>query len=75
MMNPIGIIGTGLMGNPIAQRLLPHTDRLTVYNRTRAKTTELETQGAEVAATVAEVFERSNVVILMLTDAAAIAAL
>jgi 3-hydroxyisobutyrate dehydrogenase len=75
MMNPIGIIGTGLMGRPIAQRLLPHTDRLTVYNRTRAKTVELETQGAQVADTVAEVFERSDVVILMLTDAAAITAL
>ncbi len=75
MMNPIGVIGTGLMGAPIAQRLLPHTDRLTVYNRTRAKTTELQTLGAQVVDTVAEVFERSDVVILMLTDAAAIAAL
>jgi 3-hydroxyisobutyrate dehydrogenase len=75
MTNSIGVIGTGLMGAPIAQRLLPHTDRLTVYNRTRAKTAALESQGALVADRVAEVFERSAVVILMLTDAAAIAAL
>jgi 3-hydroxyisobutyrate dehydrogenase len=38
-----------------------------------SKTAPLQALGASVAATVAEVFERSDVVILMLTDAAAIA--
>jgi 3-hydroxyisobutyrate dehydrogenase len=72
MMVNIGVIGTGLMGAPIAQRLLAQTDQLTVYNRTVSKTAPLQALGAQVAATVAEVFERSTVVILMLTDAAAI---
>ncbi len=74
-MANIGVIGTGLMGTPIAQRLLPQTEQLTVYNRTVSKTTSLQALGANVAATVAEVFARSDVVILMLTDAAAIAEL
>jgi 3-hydroxyisobutyrate dehydrogenase len=71
-MVKIGVIGTGLMGAPIAQRLLAQTDRLTVYNRTAAKTAKLQAQGALVAATAAEVFAESDVVILMLSDAAAI---
>jgi 3-hydroxyisobutyrate dehydrogenase len=72
MMTKIGLIGTGLMGTPIAQRLLSQTAQLTVYNRTVSKTAPLQALGADVAATVAEVFERSDVIILMLTDAAAI---
>jgi 3-hydroxyisobutyrate dehydrogenase len=75
MMVNIGVIGTGLMGAPIAQRLIPQTEQLTVYNRTASKTAPLQALGAQVAATVAEVFGRSDVVILMLTDAAAIAEL
>jgi 3-hydroxyisobutyrate dehydrogenase len=71
-MNQIGVIGTGLMGAPIAQRLIPIADRLTIYNRTLAKTTALQAQGAVVAENAAQVFEPSQVVILMLTDAAAI---
>jgi 3-hydroxyisobutyrate dehydrogenase len=74
-MNQIGVIGTGLMGAPIAQRLIPIADRLTVYNRSLAKTAGLQAQGAVVAANAAAVFEQSAIVLLMLTDASAIAQL
>jgi len=41
---------------------------LTVYNRTAAKTAELRGEGAAVANSPAEVAERSEIVITMLTD-------
>jgi 3-hydroxyisobutyrate dehydrogenase len=71
-MTRLGLIGTGLMGAPLAMRLLA-ADPLTVYNRTVAKTTDLAAAGAQVAATAAQVFEQSDVIVLMLTDATAIA--
>ncbi|MBE9029456.1 NAD(P)-dependent oxidoreductase [filamentous cyanobacterium LEGE 11480] len=72
-MANIGVIGTGLMGEPMAMRLLDQADCLTVYNRTTAKTQALQAQGAQVATTPTEVFEQADVIILMLTDANAIA--
>lgn len=71
----IGILGTGLMGAPIAQRFLDAQHAVTVYNRTVSKTTALAAQGATVAADGAALFSRADVVVLMLTDAAAIAEL
>jgi 3-hydroxyisobutyrate dehydrogenase len=62
------------MGTPLATRLLPIAAPLTVYNRTAAKTARLATAGAQVATTPAELFAQSDVVVLMLTDAAAIMA-
>ena len=37
----IAFLGTGLMGHPMAQRLLEHGHRVTVYNRTAAKAADL----------------------------------
>jgi 3-hydroxyisobutyrate dehydrogenase len=70
----IGIIGTGRMGAAIASRLQGLGHAVTVWNRTAAKTKPLAEAGAKVAATPAALASGSEVVISMLTDAAALAA-
>ena len=43
----IGLIGLGLMGTALTERLLEHGYRLTVWNRTREKAAPLIAKGAE----------------------------
>ena len=43
----IGVIGLGLMGTALTERLLEHGYRLAVWNRTREKAAPLLAQGAE----------------------------
>jgi 3-hydroxyisobutyrate dehydrogenase len=47
----IAFLGTGLMGRPMAERLLSSGHLLVVYNRTREKAEPLAAAGAELAAT------------------------
>ncbi|HIK15628.1 MAG TPA: NAD(P)-dependent oxidoreductase [Leptolyngbyaceae cyanobacterium M33_DOE_097] len=68
----IGLIGTGLMGLPMAQRLLGAGFSLTAYNRTAAKLEPLQTAGAAIAPDPLTVLQNSDCTILMLTNAAAI---
>ncbi len=68
----VGFVGLGVMGAPMAQNLLNSGYELTVYNRTAARTDPLVARGAIRAATLAEVAARSDVVALMVTDAAAV---
>ena len=65
---PIGFIGLGLMGEPMARNLLKAGTPLLVWNRTRSRCRSLEDAGAAVAEDVAEVFARCETVILMLLD-------
>jgi 3-hydroxyisobutyrate dehydrogenase len=68
----IGIAGTGRMGAAIATRLLGLGHEVGVWNRTASKTAPLAVAGAQVCATPAELAARSEAVITILTDAAAI---
>ncbi|OOZ42277.1 hydroxyacid dehydrogenase [Solemya pervernicosa gill symbiont] len=68
----IAFIGTGLMGNRMAKRLIESGHHLIAYNRTAERTTPLKEAGAEVAATAADAISSAEVVITMLTDAEAI---
>ena len=70
----IGIAGTGRMGAAMAQRLLSVGHEVTVWNRSQEKTKPLAEAGAKVAATPRDLATRSELVISILTDAAAIAA-
>lgn len=70
----IGIAGTGRMGAAIAKRLLGVGHDVTVWNRTRDKTDALAAAGANVATTPTAVTDSSDIVITILTDAAAIEA-
>ncbi|MEX0269353.1 NAD(P)-dependent oxidoreductase [Leptolyngbyaceae cyanobacterium UHCC 1019] len=68
----IGFIGIGLMGLPMAQRLLEAGLPLTVYNRTPGKLEELKEKGAAIAPTPTTLIHDCDCIILMLTNAAAV---
>lgn len=60
------LLGTGLMGAPMARRLLAAGFKLTVWNRTTAKAQALAADGAMIAATPAEAVANADIVITML---------
>jgi len=68
----VGFIGLGVMGRPMALRLVRAGTSLVVWNRTAARAEPLRAAGARVAAGVDEVFAAARVVLLMLADGAAI---
>ncbi|MDJ0727405.1 MAG: NAD(P)-dependent oxidoreductase [Prochloraceae cyanobacterium] len=69
----IAFLGTGLMGEPMAQKLIDAQLSLIVYNRTQSKLTALKAAGARIANTPSEAIKNSEIIILMLSNAAAIA--
>lgn len=68
----LGFIGTGLMGAPMAARLLDAGFPLTVWNRSRDKLGPLLDQGAKPADSPAEVAGAAEVVLMCLTDSDAV---
>lgn len=68
----IGLIGTGLMGQPMALKLLEAGSSVIVYNRTASKLQPLQEAGAIAADTPESVLQEADCIILMLTDANAI---
>jgi 3-hydroxyisobutyrate dehydrogenase len=68
----VGFLGTGLMGQPMAQRLLESNIQLVAYNRTPEKLEPLKAAGAEVVTHPYQAISSADCVILMLTNAAAI---
>ncbi|MDJ0675256.1 MAG: NAD(P)-dependent oxidoreductase [Calothrix sp. MO_167.B42] len=68
----VAFLGTGLMGQPMAQRLLAANIPLIAYNRTPGKLEPLKAAGAEIAAKPYQAIRGADCVILMLTNAAAI---
>jgi 3-hydroxyisobutyrate dehydrogenase-like beta-hydroxyacid dehydrogenase len=71
----IGLVGTGLMGAPMARRLAAAGARLSLWNRTieTAEVLAAELPGAEVRPSPKHVAELSDIVIVMVTDADAVA--
>lgn len=65
-MTQIALLGCGLMGTPMARRLLAAGLPLTAWNRTRAKAEALQHHGARVADTPAQAVVGADVVITML---------
>jgi 3-hydroxyisobutyrate dehydrogenase-like beta-hydroxyacid dehydrogenase len=59
------------MGRPVSGNCLANGNSVIVYNRTRSRTDELRSLGAEVANTIGEVC-RSEVVITVLADDSAL---
>ncbi len=64
----VALLGTGLMGFPMARNLASAGIPLTVWNRTRAKAEPLEAHGAAVADTVAEAIAGADIIISMMSD-------
>ena len=68
----IAFLGTGLMGAPMARRLLQAGYSIAVWNRNPDKAKALESDGATVAASPAEAVDGADIVITMLTDGKAV---
>jgi len=74
MTTRTGFIGLGNMGLPMAHNLLKAGHSLSVFNRTKARADGLLTQGAVWAPSPRAVAERSEIVISVLADDAALQA-
>ena len=68
----VGFIGIGLMGAPMTMRLLAAGYSVTVWNRTRSKLNAVVEAGAQTAASIAELVEASDIILLSLTDSTAV---
>ncbi|MGY2896257.1 NAD(P)-dependent oxidoreductase [Deinococcus sp. UYEF24] len=68
----VALIGTGLMGRPMARNLCSAGFTLSVYNRTPPPPGEWETLGVSVAASAAEAAAGAEVVITMLPNGAVV---
>jgi len=70
----VAVLGTGIMGAPMARNLLNAGFQVRVWNRTRDKARVLAADGADLAETPADAVREAAFVITMLTDTAAILA-
>ncbi len=68
----IAFLGIGLMGKPMAARLLRAGYRLTAWNRTASRLEPLCALGAHAAATPAAAVRQADLVLTMLEDGAAV---
>src|SRR5712664_2521557 len=68
MKSPVGFIGLGLMGRPMAANLLKAGYDVTVWNRTASRADALVAQGAKRAATPREVAAASEVIFTIVSD-------
>ncbi|MEQ8481249.1 MAG: NAD(P)-dependent oxidoreductase [Hoeflea sp.] len=68
MSKSIALLGTGLMGLPMARRLIAAGWQLTVWNRNAEKAAPLAAEGATVAPGPAEAVRGASHVVTMLTD-------
>ena len=71
-MVKIGIIGTGMLGEAVGLHLLDSGYSVSVYNRTKSKTKNLEEKGADVDELPSGVAESSDLIITCVKDADAV---
>lgn len=68
----VAVLGTGIMGEPIARNLLRAGFGVRIWNRTRAKAEPLAADGAVVCDEPAEAADGAHIVITMLYDGDAV---
>ena len=66
-MTTVAVLGTGIMGEPIARNLCNGID-VRVWNRTRSKADPLADDGATVHDTASEAVSGADIVLTMLLD-------
>ena len=71
-MMKIGLVGTGMLGEAVGLHLLKSGYPLVVYNRTKSKTLNLETNGAVISDSPKNVAEMSEMIITCVKDASAV---
>lgn len=64
----VGLVGTGLMGKPMALKIKKAGFDLTVYNRTKSKAEELKRAAINVAESFHELITNCNVILIILSD-------
>lgn len=67
----VSFLGLGLMGAPMARRLVTDSIELTVWNRSRDKAAAFEDLGAKIATTPLEAMFGAEIVFTMVTDGSA----
>jgi 3-hydroxyisobutyrate dehydrogenase-like beta-hydroxyacid dehydrogenase len=72
MSKTISILGLGAMGTALANALIDAGNVMTVWNRTQTRADALVARGARRAKTVSEAIAASDLIILCLTDYAAV---
>jgi 3-hydroxyisobutyrate dehydrogenase-like beta-hydroxyacid dehydrogenase len=73
-MAELGYVGLGVMGGAVARRLLDAGHTVVVWNRTREKAEPLLAAGAQWADSPRDAAERSEIVLTMVTNTAAVQA-
>jgi 3-hydroxyisobutyrate dehydrogenase len=68
----VAVLGTGIMGGPMARNLARAGQEVTVWNRTVDKCEALEEDGAHVAPTPVDAVRDVEIVLTMLADARAV---
>lgn len=71
-MPKIGFAGIGLMGLPMCRRLLTAGHALSIWNRSAEKCAALQAEGATVAATPKVLAESCDILMLCVSDTAAV---
>lgn len=71
-MARVAVLGTGIMGAPMAHRLLEAGHEVRVWNRTRARAEALGEAGAAVADSPTEAVAKAELLVTMLADGAAV---
>ncbi len=74
LVGPVGVVGIGLMGAPMARQLLVAGRPVTVFNRTRSKAETLTAFGATVAESLADLGRSTDIVVLALPSGAEVLA-
>lgn len=68
----IAVLGTGIIGAPVARHLQKHGYSVRVWNRTRAKAEALASSGLEVFDSPREAVENADIIITLLKDGASV---
>src|SRR5215208_5207882 len=70
----VAVLGTGIMGAPMARNIAAAGHEVRAWNRTRERAEPLAQHGVTVAGTPAEAVDGADVVVTMLSDCAAVEA-
>jgi 3-hydroxyisobutyrate dehydrogenase len=73
-MARVAVLGTGIMGGPMARNLLRAGHEVRAWNRTKARAGALAGEGAAIAPTPAEAVSEAEIVLTMVADAHALEA-
>lgn len=67
----IGLLGTGLMGQPVARRLVAAGYPVTVWNRSQERALQLASAGVKIEQSASQLLADSELIICLLSDATA----